>query len=158
MAVKLPHDIAGFCGRPELGELDRLRPGVERAERHLTTIVAIDGAPGVGKTTLAVHWAHQVAHAYPDVQLYLNLRGYGPGEPVSPSAAAETLLRGLGIQNEAIPAGIEERAALLRSVVSSRRTLLLLDDAGPARRLTAGRALPRAPTAVRPPAIGGIAK
>jgi DNA-binding SARP family transcriptional activator len=123
---QLPHDIAGFCGRPELGQLDRLR--VE-AEGDATTIVAIDGAPGVGKTTVAVHWAHQIAHAFPDVQLYLNLRGHGPGEPIATSAAAAILLRALGVPNEAIPAAIDERAALLRSAVAGRRTLLLLDDA-----------------------------
>jgi DNA-binding SARP family transcriptional activator/tetratricopeptide (TPR) repeat protein len=126
---QLPHNIVGFCGRPELDELNRLRSDANGRAARSTTIVAIDGAPGVGKTTIAVHWAHQIAHAYPDVQLYLDLRGYGPGEPVAPSAAAATLLRALGVPNEAIPAAIDERSALLRSVVASRRTLLLLDDA-----------------------------
>ncbi|GIJ61182.1 AfsR/SARP family transcriptional regulator [Virgisporangium aurantiacum] len=126
---QLPHDIVGFCGRSELEQLNRLRPEADGDAAQPTTVVAIDGAPGVGKTTIAVHWAHRIAHAYPDVQLYLNLRGYGPGEPVSPSAAAETLLRALGVPTEAIPAATDERSALLRSVVASRRTLLLLDDA-----------------------------
>lgn len=126
---QLPHDVVGFCGRSELEELNRLRPEVDGDAARPTAVVAIDGAPGVGKTTIAVHWARQIAPAYPDVQLYLNLRGYGPGEPVSPSAAVETLLRALGVPNEVIPPALEERAALLRSVVADRRALLLLDDA-----------------------------
>ena len=99
---QLPHDVAGFCGRAELAELNRLVPAIED-ERHLTAIVAIDGAPGTGKTTIAVHWAHQVAHAFPNLQLYVNLRGYGPGSPMSPSAAAESLLRSLGVHSDTIP-------------------------------------------------------
>jgi DNA-binding SARP family transcriptional activator/tetratricopeptide (TPR) repeat protein len=125
---QLPHDIARFCSRAELAELDRLVPVIEE-ERHVTAIVAIDGAPGTGKTTLAVHWTHQVAGSYPDLQLYVNLRGYGPGSPMSASAAAESVLRSLGVHSEVIPAGVEERAALLRSVLAGRRALLLLDNA-----------------------------
>jgi DNA-binding SARP family transcriptional activator/tetratricopeptide (TPR) repeat protein len=126
---ELPHDIASFCDRGELAELDRLLSPVEDADRGLTTIVAIDGAPGTGKTTLAVHWARRVAPCFPDLQLYVNLRGYGPGEPMSPSAAAESLLRGLGVPSDFIPADIEQRAALLRSTLAGRRALVLLDNA-----------------------------
>jgi tetratricopeptide (TPR) repeat protein len=125
---QLPHDIVRFCNRAELEELNRLVPAIEH-ERRLTAIVAIDGAPGTGKTTLAVHWAHEVAQAYPDLQLYVNLHGYGPGSPMSPSAAAESLLRSLGVHGDVIPPGVEQRGALLRSVLAGRSGLLLLDNA-----------------------------
>jgi DNA-binding SARP family transcriptional activator/tetratricopeptide (TPR) repeat protein len=126
---QMPPDIVGFCGRAELNELDRLVPVIEGEGRRLTTVVAIDGAPGTGKTTLALHWAHEVAHVYPDLQLYVNLRGYGPGSPMPPSAAAESLLRSLGMDSKAIPTGAEERAALLRTVLAGKRALLFLDNA-----------------------------
>jgi DNA-binding SARP family transcriptional activator/tetratricopeptide (TPR) repeat protein len=125
---QLPHDVANFSSREELAQLHRLMAAVDR-EPRLTHIVVLEGTAGIGKTTLAVHWAHQIARAYPDLQLYLNLRGYGPGEPMSPSSAAETLLRGLGVRNDLIPPGAHERAALLRSTLAGRRVLVLLDNA-----------------------------
>lgn len=127
MPRQLPHDIARVIGRDdELALLDKL--GCAPAG-GVPAIVAIDGAAGTGKTTLAVHWAHRVAHQYPEIQLFLNLRGYGPGEPVTAAAALETLLRALGTSNAAIPAGVDERAALLRSTLAGRPALILLDNA-----------------------------
>lgn len=123
---QLPHGIARFSGRKaELAELDRLC-GTDQSP---TAIVALDGAPGTGKTTLAVHWAHRIAGRYPDAQLYLNLNGYGPGQPVTPAAALATLLRGLWVAGDLIPPGVEERAALLRTTLADRRVLLVLDNA-----------------------------
>jgi DNA-binding SARP family transcriptional activator/tetratricopeptide (TPR) repeat protein len=125
---QLPHDIACFTGRSdELAVLDKLLPAA--GSRPLPTIVSIDGTPGVGKTTLAVHWAHRIAQRYPDAQLYLNLRGYGPGEPVTPEAAAETMLRALGVGSDLIPPEMDERSALLRSTLADRQALILLDNA-----------------------------
>ncbi|WP_163509135.1 AfsR/SARP family transcriptional regulator [Fodinicola acaciae] len=121
---QLPHDIPHVVGRD--AEVALLDAAVVDGR---TAIVAIDGAPGTGKTTLAVHWAHRVAERYPDVQLHLNLRGYGPGEPVEPKAAIETLLRALGVTHEKIPNEVEERAALLRTTLAGRRALILLDNA-----------------------------
>ncbi|WP_204005974.1 AfsR/SARP family transcriptional regulator [Virgisporangium aurantiacum] len=144
---QLPHDIAHFRGRAaELAALDALLPaddptddpadgaaggtaGGTAAEGRPTTIVAIDGAPGMGKTTLAVHWAHRVSGRYPDAHLYLNLNGYGSGEPLTPAAAAATLLRGLSVAGDLIPESVDERAALLRTTLAGRRVLLLLDNA-----------------------------
>ncbi len=125
---QLPHDIRTFVGRgEELNALDELER--EQASDRATRIVTIVGAPGTGKTTLAVHWAHRKAAGFDDAQLYLNLRGCGPGEPIGPADAAATLLRALGIAGEPIPAKIEERSALLRSTLAGRRVLLLLDNA-----------------------------
>jgi DNA-binding SARP family transcriptional activator/tetratricopeptide (TPR) repeat protein len=132
---QLPHGIARFTGREEeLAALDRLPRGVAAPGRNgrganAPIIVTIDGAPGTGKTTLAAHWAHRVAHDYPDAQLYLNLRGYGPSEPMTPAAAAESLLRGLGVQSDAIPVDVDERCALLRTILADRHALILLDNA-----------------------------
>jgi DNA-binding SARP family transcriptional activator len=123
---QLPHDIANFLGRErEIAELQALAS----TGRPAPTIITIDGAPGTGKTTLAVHWAHRIALRYPDVQLYLNLRGHGPGGPITPAAATETLLRAIGVNNELIPPSVEERSALLRSSLAGREVLMLLDDA-----------------------------
>ncbi|MFC0623171.1 AfsR/SARP family transcriptional regulator [Kribbella deserti] len=123
---QLPHDIRTFVGRDaELNALDRL----DHEQASATRIVTIDGAPGTGKTTLAVHWAHRKAADFDDAQLYLNLRGYGPGDPIGPADAAAMLLRALGVAGETIPDKVEERSALLRSTFAGRRVLLLLDNA-----------------------------
>jgi DNA-binding SARP family transcriptional activator len=123
---QLPHDNAGFIGRePELARLHEL----STSDGRVSTIITIDGAPGTGKTTLAVHFAHQVACRFPDVQLYLHLCGYGPGEPLTAARAIEKLLRSLGVDSQVIPPETEEHSALLRSTLAGRNVLLLLDDA-----------------------------
>jgi DNA-binding SARP family transcriptional activator/tetratricopeptide (TPR) repeat protein len=125
---QLPHDIPRFTGREaELAVLDELLANA--ASKATPTIVSIDGAPGVGKTTLAVHWARRIAERYPDAQLYLNLRGYGPGDPLTPEAAAEALLRALGVDSERIMDDLDTRSALLRSTLAGRKPLILLDNA-----------------------------
>lgn len=125
---RLPRDLTTFRDRAELAQLRLLTATIERNER-LTHIVVIEGPQGVGKTTLAVHWAHQVAAAYPDLRMHLDLRGSGPGEPMTASAALEALLRGVGVPTDLIPPGADERAALLRGTLAGRRVLLLLDNA-----------------------------
>ena len=94
---QLPPDNIKFVGRQnELAQLTRLvadTQSVRGDASQSTVIVAIDGAPGTGKTTLAVHWAHRMAHLYPDIQLYLNLRGHSGSDPVQPLAAIEAVLR-----------------------------------------------------------------
>lgn len=122
---QLPHDIAHFTGRAE--ELATLR-NLARHD-HVPTIVVLDGSPGVGKTSLAVHWAHHAAAGYPDGQLYLDLRGHGPGEPVTPATALAAMLRSLGLAGPRIPSALTERAALLRSALAERRVLIVLDNA-----------------------------
>jgi DNA-binding SARP family transcriptional activator len=129
---QLPHDNARFAGRRnELAALDELTATTTSTvdtEPPPTVIVAVDGGPGTGKSTLAVHWAHRMVHRYPDVQLYLNLRG-SSGEPADPANAVQTMLCALGVPNGHIPATLDERSALLRSTLAGRRSLVLLDDA-----------------------------
>ncbi|MGH3737787.1 MAG: BTAD domain-containing putative transcriptional regulator [Micromonosporaceae bacterium] len=126
---QLPSDIVRFTGRErELAALDRLLPTDADASPPIV-IAAVDGTGGIGKTSLAVHWAHRVADQFPDGQLYVNLRGFGPGHQVEPGAALETLLRSLGIPAGQIPPDVDSRSALLRTTLASRRVLLLLDNA-----------------------------
>ena len=93
-------------------------------------ISAISGTAGVGKTALAVRWAHQVIDRFPDGQLYVNLRGFGPyGTPASPAEAVRGFLDGLAVRAERIPASLEAQTALYRSVTAGKRILILLDNA-----------------------------
>lgn len=98
-----------------------------------TTHVAvsvIDGTAGIGKTALAVHWAHSVRDRFPDGQLYINLRGFDPaGIPLGSADALQVLLEGLGVPPDRVPASAESRGALYRSLLSGRRVLVLLDNA-----------------------------
>ena len=92
-------------------------------------IAVLAGTAGVGKTALAVRWARRAAAAFPDGQLYVNLRGYDPGAPVLPGDALAGFLRALGLAGEDIPAGEDERAAAYRSLLDGRRMLVVLDNA-----------------------------
>ncbi|NUO96493.1 MAG: helix-turn-helix domain-containing protein, partial [Nonomuraea sp.] len=117
----LPADLADFTGREPESAL------VEELLREAGA-VAIDGMAGVGKTSLAVHVAHRLAPSFPDGGLYLDLRGFTPGqEPLEPSAALGRLLGALGVAHP--PPDTAERAALWRSELSRRRALVVLDNA-----------------------------
>ncbi|HEY3904580.1 MAG TPA: BTAD domain-containing putative transcriptional regulator [Streptosporangiaceae bacterium] len=124
---ELPADVPQFTGRStELVVLGRLlgRPG--------PGVCVISGTPGVGKTALAVHWACLTADDFPDGQLYANLRGYDPGQPVPTADALAGLLRALGLTGPDVPEDLGERAARYRSLLAGRRMLILLDNAGSA--------------------------
>ena len=124
--AQLPADVTGFTGRRlELRALHEhlAAPGTAMA---ITTVV---GAAGVGKTALAVRFAHSVRDRMPDGQLHLNLRGYDHEQPVSPGDALAAFLRALGVAPAQIPADLEERAALYRTWMFRRRMLILLDNA-----------------------------
>lgn len=120
---ELPVDTAAFTGRRrELAALDDI------LVRSPARIVAIDGPAGVGKTALAVHWAHLVREAFPDGQLYVDLRGGGFDRPVRPATAAARMLRSTGLPAAAIPADLASRSGL-RTVLAERRMLIVLDNA-----------------------------
>jgi tetratricopeptide (TPR) repeat protein/DNA-binding XRE family transcriptional regulator len=128
---QLPPGPADFTGRSaELKTLTGLLEG-DRLPGAMV-VSAIGGTAGVGKTALAVHWAHRVAGRFPDGQLYVNLRGYDPGQPMPPADALAAFLRALGVLGHDIPADAEERAARYRSLIAGRRMLVLLDNAGSA--------------------------
>jgi DNA-binding SARP family transcriptional activator/tetratricopeptide (TPR) repeat protein len=130
---ELPADVAAFTGRAaEIAELDRLLATSAVDGTAAVVISAVSGTAGVGKTALAVRWAHQAAHLFPDGQLYVNLRGYDPGQPVSASDALAALLRSLGVTGEDIPPGEDSRAARYRSLLAGRRMLVVLDNASDA--------------------------
>jgi DNA-binding SARP family transcriptional activator len=127
---QLPAPPAHFVGRAaELSALTSLLDRAGAGQPGPALITAIDGAAGVGKTALAVHWAHRVADRFADGQLYVNLRGYDPGQPVSASDALAGFLRALGVPAADIPAETGERAALYRSLLAGRRVLVVLDNA-----------------------------
>ena len=126
----LPRDIASFTGRRD--ELRHLTAAVANAASGggVVSIHAIGGMAGVGKTTLAVHAAHQLAGDYPDGQYFLPLHGHTPGQqPVPPADALATLLLTAGLRANHIPADLLAREALWRDHVAGRKILLVLDDA-----------------------------
>ncbi|OIJ64431.1 ATP-binding protein, partial [Streptomyces mangrovisoli] len=128
--AQLPADLPFFTGRSV--ELERARELVPLDGSVPATVLisAIGGMAGVGKTTLAVHLAHQVAAHFPDGQLCVNLHGFDPSGSVTPPAeAVRVLLDALGVPPQRIPAGLEAQTALYRSVLAERRVLILLDNA-----------------------------
>jgi DNA-binding SARP family transcriptional activator/Flp pilus assembly protein TadD len=125
---QLPRDTYGFSGRAaEIDHLDRLLS--ERTAEPGVAISVIAGTAGVGKTALAIHWAHRVRNAFPDGQLYVNLRGYSSAPLLPPVEALSGLLRALGVEPEQVPTEIAEASALYRSVLADKRVLVLLDNA-----------------------------
>jgi DNA-binding SARP family transcriptional activator/tetratricopeptide (TPR) repeat protein len=131
---QLPAGSDAFTGREAaLRKLDALLDRQEGAARRPVTICAIAGTAGIGKTTLAVHWAHRVVDRFPDGQLYLNLRGFDPsGSPLEPAAAVRAFLDALQVPPRAVPASLEAQAGLYRSLLAGRRMLVLLDNASDA--------------------------
>ncbi|GIG86004.1 AfsR/SARP family transcriptional regulator [Plantactinospora endophytica] len=133
---QLPPDIADFTGQH--GVLAELDATVASGGR----VVVIDGMPGIGKTTLAMHWAHRQRDRFPDGQLYLNADGYGPMPPVHPEDALARFLLALGVPTDRIPARGEQRRERFNQILDGRRILIVLDNA-----LNSDQVRPLLPTA-----------
>ncbi|MEU3567814.1 tetratricopeptide repeat protein [Kitasatospora sp. NPDC036755] len=142
---QLPADVRGFVNRTsELHQLDAALAGEERAPSGTSgtpgtvapatsaAVVVIAGTAGAGKTSLALHWAHQARHRFPDGQLYVNLRGYDPGRPVTAQEALHHFLTSLGVGAQSVPHDPDAAAALYRSLLAERRVLVVLDNAASA--------------------------
>jgi DNA-binding SARP family transcriptional activator/tetratricopeptide (TPR) repeat protein len=128
---ELPGPVPQFVGRAaELADLTGMLERASAQRPRMLVISAIAGMAGVGKTALAMQWAHQVADRFPDGQLHVNLRGYDPGQPMPAADALAGFLRSLGVAEQEIPAGIAERAARYRSLLAGRRMLIVIDNAG----------------------------
>jgi len=129
---QLPTAVADFTGRA--AELQRLTQLLDAAGASsgpgTVAISAISGMAGVGKTALALYWAHQMAGRFPAGQLYVNLRGFDPsGTPVTATEAIRGFLDALGVAPERVPASPEAQAGLYRSLLAGRRMLVVLDNA-----------------------------
>ena len=129
--AQLPADVAAFTGRAgPLAQLDALLHHEEDTGRSTAVVLsAIAGTAGVGKTALAVHWAHRVRHQFSDGQLYVNLHGHAATPPMRPVDALSRFLRALGVPPEQVPVNVDEAADLYRTLLADKRMLVVLDNA-----------------------------
>jgi DNA-binding SARP family transcriptional activator/tetratricopeptide (TPR) repeat protein len=148
--AQLPPAVPAFTGRrAELAALDAALAGVPAApggQPPPVAVWAVSGTAGVGKTALAVHWAHRVAGQFPDGQLYVNLRGYDPERPVSAADALAGFLGELAVAGQDIPLDLANRAARYRTAIAGRRILVVLDNAASVEQVRP--LLPGTPTAM----------
>jgi DNA-binding SARP family transcriptional activator/Tfp pilus assembly protein PilF len=128
---ELPARVRHFTGRDdELAALTKMLDRSGTPDPEAIVISAIGGTAGVGKTALAVHWAHQVADRFADGQLYVNLRGFDPsGTPVTPAEAVHGFLVALGMPAGRIPVQQNAQVSLYRSLLAGKQVLIVLDNA-----------------------------
>jgi DNA-binding SARP family transcriptional activator/Tfp pilus assembly protein PilF len=125
--AQLPARVGHFTGRADaLAALDRLADDPDAETR----VAVVSGPAGIGKTALAVQWAHRIADRFPDGQLFVDLRGHEPDTRVPVTDVLAHLLRSLGVTADRIPADGTEQAALFRSLVHGRRLLIIVDNVG----------------------------
>jgi DNA-binding SARP family transcriptional activator len=126
--AQLPAAVPAFTGRArELSVLDHLVG--QGSSDGPPTVGLLTGGPGVGKTGLAVYWAHRVASRFPDGRLFVDLHGHDESGPAEPGAVLAGFLRALGVAPDRVPSSLAERAALYRSLLDRRRMLVVLDNA-----------------------------
>lgn len=129
MPQQLPRGVRVFINRAsDIARLNELLAD-PRFEDGAGVVYLINGAAGVGKTSLALHWAHQVRDRFPDGQLYIDLRGHDPDASVTPDQSLERFLLALGVPAAAIPRDPDAKSDLYRTVLADRRTLIILDNA-----------------------------
>lgn len=123
--AQLPASVGHFTGRD--GDLAALTRAATRAgdEPH---VIVVSGAGGLGKTALVVRWAHSISDRFPDGQIFVDLHGH-EAERVPAQAALAVALAALGVARDNIPASVDERTALYRTLISGRRILIIADDA-----------------------------
>jgi tetratricopeptide (TPR) repeat protein len=127
---QLPAGTVDFTGRDrELSELDSVLTVETELGAPAVVISALDGTAGVGKTALAVHWAHRTKQRFPDGQLFVNLRGHALDAPTDPLRVLGQFLRALGTPPEQVPLDPDEAAAMYRTALADRRALVVLDNA-----------------------------
>jgi DNA-binding SARP family transcriptional activator len=131
--AQLPPAVPAFTGRKDqLKQLAELLPGHDGTAAAPVVICAIAGTAGVGKTALAVHWAHQVRDRFTDGQLYVNLRGHAQAPPIRPIEALAGFLHALRVPAEQVPVELDQAAALYRTLLADKRMLVVLDNVGSA--------------------------
>jgi tetratricopeptide (TPR) repeat protein len=124
--AELPPDITEFTGRE--AQLAELRERVTKGKGSPIMISAVDGKPGVGKSALAIHLAHELAPGFPDGQLYVNLRGAEAAQ-ADPASVLTQFLRSLSVRADRVPSNLEAAAALYRSRMAGKRAIVVLDNA-----------------------------
>ncbi|WP_159058467.1 helix-turn-helix domain-containing protein, partial [Streptomyces europaeiscabiei] len=127
---QLPLSHSVFVGREaELVRLEALQGSSDDLTAGRAVVAVVEGTAGVGKTALALHWAHRAQARFPDGQLYVNLRGYGDEALMDPGEALHGFLQALGVTPTAVPADTAVASGLLRTLLAGRRMLLVLDNA-----------------------------